>query len=262
MIKDTWNKCYSSVCSICFYDTSNNLVGSGTGFKVGAHLITNNHVYYAPGSDIVELKFVDSNGYTISKSKRISYIEFKNRLLLGDSESNWDYAIIDLPDLEFVDIPSLKLSNKHDFQIGNEIAVLGFQFDQTNLSIKAGIISSRYTRNGVKYIQIDASVNNGNSGGPLIDISTNEVIGIVTRKHTGLTKSFEKLEESLKTSIDLFTQASLGGSAVFMGINLIESLKLSQEQMSVAVKEIKRSANVGIGFAYELEKILQYFDNN
>lgn len=261
MIKDTWNKCYSSVCSISFFNVSGDKISSGTGFKVGTFLITNNHVYFAPIADTVELRFMERDGSTMKATKTISYAEFKNRLLSGDSENNWDYAILDLKDNEFNLIPSLKLRPICNYEIGDPIAIFGFQFDQPNLSLKQGIISSRFTRNNVKYIQIDSSVNNGNSGGPLINVETNEVIGIVTRKHTGLTDAFDELTKSLDNNIAVLNQANSLGSALMMGINTIETLKISQEQLKLASREIKRSANVGIGFAYELEKVLEYLNN-
>lgn len=260
-IKDTWVNCHASICSISFLNVSGEKIASGTGFKVDKTLITNNHVYYAPTAHSVELKFVRQDGISINKNKVISYSEFKNRLLSGDNEQNWDYAILDLNDEEFDSIPSLELSKNNDFDIGDQIAILGFQFDQANLSIKQGIVSSRLNRNCVKYIQIDSSVNNGNSGGPLINISTNHVIGIVTRKHTGLTDAFEQLEKSLESNIAIFTQASSMGSVILTGIDPIMALKLNQEQFKIATKEIKRSANVGIGYAYELEKVLDYLLN-
>lgn len=52
-------------------------------------------------------------------------------------------------------------------------------------------------------IQLDASVNNGNSGGPLVDLNTKKVVGIVTRKDTGLYKQFDDLIASFDTNIEV-----------------------------------------------------------
>ena len=132
---------------------------------------------------------------------------------------------------------------------------MGFQFDQPNLSLHSGILSSRFTNVDVKYLQLDASVNQGNSGGPLIDPKTSEVIGIITRKMTGLTKQFDELLKSFSENIRVLEEAKKGGSIEMFGIDPIDFFKVSQIQMAKISVEIRRSANVGVGYAYELEKV-------
>jgi len=260
MYRDTWNDCHSSICSISFLNQEGIRIGSGTGFKIGNHLITNNHVYAAPGAAYVVLCFVCEDGYTIRATKVITYVNFQNRLQWGLPESSWDYAILDLSDAEFSTIPSLTLSDSSTIRIGQSIAVMGFQFDQNNLSIKQGILSSRYVRSGVKYMQIDASVNQGNSGGPLINIDNNQVVGIVTRKHTGLTNAFDDLLNSFSDNIQIL-QAANQFPGHYNGINLLNGFIATQFQMKRTAEEVRRSANVGIGYAYELDEIRHYFMN-
>ncbi len=65
-------------------------------------------------------------------------------------------------------------------------SLLGFPFEGDNLSIAQGIISSQFVKASGNYIQLDANVNQGNSGGRLISLETGKVIGIITRKATGL----------------------------------------------------------------------------
>lgn len=261
MYRDTWTNCYSSICSINFFDQQEQRIGSGTGFKIGNYLVTNNHVYAAPGAVKVELRFVNEDGYTPKASKTITYENFTQRLLIGDYEANWDYAILNLNDPEFNLIPSLTLADSSSTRIGQKVAVMGFQFDQSNLSIKQGILSSRYIRVGVKYMQVDASVNQGNSGGPLINVDNNRVIGIVTRKHTGLTNAFDELLKSFANNIQVLQDSGRGTSMQIGGVDPVKVLIVSQTQMKQTAEELRRSANVGIGYAYELDEIKRFFDN-
>ncbi len=225
MFRSTWNSCHQSICSISFFDSSGEKIGSGTGFKSSNFLITNNHVYFASGAATVELKFVKQDGYTTHCRKVFPYTVFQSKLLSGMPESSWDYAILSLDDEEFQSVPNLELSESKEIQIGSQVAILGYQFEQSNLSLKVGILSSRYLKAGVKYLQIDSSVNQGNSGGPLINIETDKVVGIITRKATGLTQAFDELMKSF----DINSQILRSGIIVSVGgVNIYEALAVSQ----------------------------------
>lgn len=254
MYKDIWQKVYKSVCSITFLKDDER-IASGTGFKVNNRLVTNYHVIQVPIATHVQLCFVNEDGYADCISKRISLNEFQTKLVDSMPVDNWDYAIFDLDWPEFNPIPSLNLCVRDEFNIGQSVVLFGYQFGQPNLSIHSGILASRFVSNGVKYLQLDASVNQGNSGGPLINPNTSEVIGIVTRKMTGLTRQFDELLKSFDHNIQTLEQASKGGRIQMFGIDPIEGMKISQTQMAKISLEIKRSANVGIGYAYELEKV-------
>jgi len=259
MYRDLWKKVHKSICSIVFY-SDDERIASGTGFKVGDKLITNNHVIQVSQATDVLLRFVKEDGYTDLASKKMSLADFQARLLDGMSEDSWDYAILDLNIPEFNDAPSLCLSSEDKFAVGQLVALFGFQFDQPNLSIHTGILSSRFVKGDVKYLQLHVSVNQGNSGGPLIDPKTTEVIGIVTRKMTGLTRQFDKLLESFSQNIRILEQASKGGRIQMFGIDPIDFFKVSQTQMTKISLEIRRSANVGVGYAYELKEIRKSLD--
>src|SRR4051812_185737 len=123
MYRDTWNNCHSSVCSISFENQEGRRIGSGTGFKIGNHLVTNNHVYAAHGAEFVNLSFVHEDGFSIRATKMLSYDDFRYRLQLGMPESSWDYAILNLDDPEFSTIPSLTLADSSTIRIGQSIAV-------------------------------------------------------------------------------------------------------------------------------------------
>ncbi|MBC8415317.1 MAG: trypsin-like peptidase domain-containing protein [Candidatus Cloacimonetes bacterium] len=259
MYKQTWQNCHQSICSISFFNQAGQKMGSGTGFKIDNFLVTNNHVFAAQGAVMVNLRFVDIDGNSTLAEKNMTYTEFQAKLELGMPESSWDFAILKLDDTEFSSIPSLTLADSSSIEIGHDIAVLGFQFEQTNLSIKKGILSSKYIRAGVNYMQVDVSVNHGNSGGPLIDVENNTVVGIVTRKHTGLTQAFDNLLQSFDNNITALQAAK--GIMGLGGVDPVEALTVSQNQMKITAVEIRRSANVGIGYAYELQHIKDFFDH-
>src|SRR3712207_9592858 len=79
------------------------------------------------------------------------------------------------------DLPAVTLGNSDDAQVGDWVLAIGspFGLEQT---VTAGIISTkeRQTDPGAsfrRFIQTDAAINRGNSGGPLVNMR-GEVIGI------------------------------------------------------------------------------------
>jgi S1-C subfamily serine protease len=257
MYIDLWSQIYPSVCSIKHIQ-SGNKIANGSGFIVNGKLITNNHVFACPVSDKVIIEFVGQNGSDITRSLELDKVTFNNALQSGSTEENWDYAILDIPQL--VDIPSLTLCSPDKvISIGMPIALFGYQFTANHQSIHSGIISSKFINNNVKYIQIDASVNKGNSGGPLIDPQTGEVIGVITRAMDGLSNLFDELIKSFDSNIQ--AMQNVKATMSIGGIDPVQSLIVGQRQMQVISKEIKRSANVGIGYAFELDKIREFLNS-
>lgn len=102
------------------------------------------------------------------------------------------------PQDEHLDFAVLKVAAREDYgafhalplsyeklELGASVAVIGFPYIRENeavLSFNKGSISSTRVRfNGKPYYQTDAAVNQGNSGGPLLN-AKGEAVGIVTLK--------------------------------------------------------------------------------
>ncbi|MES2390606.1 MAG: trypsin-like peptidase domain-containing protein [Acidobacteriota bacterium] len=141
--------------------------GQGSGFILDkqGHILTNNHV--VDNAQLVEV--------TLSNKKK-----YKASVIAVDP--NHDLALLqikDVPDLE----PAV-LSDSKDLVVGQKVYAIGNPFGFSG-TMTRGIISairSVAMPSGNKIedaIQTDASVNPGNSGGPLLN-SHGEVIGITT----------------------------------------------------------------------------------
>lgn len=93
-----------------------------------------------------------------------------------------DLAMIDLEGKEYDFLPLGDLANT---KLGMEIFVIGTPHGLSH-SLSKGIISGirKIKDSGITLLQIDASTNPGNSGGPLINMD-GEAIGIVTVKIAG-----------------------------------------------------------------------------
>lgn len=254
-MRKLWRTVQGSVFSLSFENAAGR-ISSGSAFKVGKYLVTNNHVIQVPSARKIILRSVGEDGYQTRYEKRFGHLEFKQSLVDGDPEAGWDYAVLHVNDPTFDALPPLLLTQDDEVQIGEPVALFGYQFGQNNQSMHLGHVASQYQKNGVHYLQLDASVNQGNSGGPLISLETGRVIGIVTRKATGLTEQFEELLKAFRENIRLLESLQEdGGFASIGGIDPVKATLAIQVQMERIAKEIQRSSNVGIGYAYHARKL-------
>ena len=139
---------------------------AGSGFlidKTNGLIVTNAHVAsYSPSLNRVNFKYSDP-----IKSKQV-YI---------DPEIDLAFLQIDPKDIPKNAIEA-KLQCKNDYKQGSGVVAFGHPAGK-DFTITRGIISAvRYETDFFEAIQTDAAINRGNSGGPLINISTGEIIGI------------------------------------------------------------------------------------
>jgi S1-C subfamily serine protease len=140
--------------------------GLGSAFVVAqqngrTYLVTNNHV--VAGSATAELKWVDGSSDRAAVVAR------------GTGETpTTDLALLAV---EGTRGQRLQLSD-HPSAVGKEVFVIGAP-KGLEFSLSRGVVSSLRDQDGI--LQIDAAVNPGNSGGPVLDAS-NCVAGIATFK--------------------------------------------------------------------------------
>lgn len=139
----------------------------GSGFLISAdgRILTNNHVI--SGSSKIEVRFSDGSRYTA-------------KVLVADRAD--DLALIQIDPKK--KLPFLKLGDSDALQVGQKVLAIGNPFGFSG-TLTTGVVSSlgREIRNESStlegLVQTDAAINEGNSGGPLLD-SQGNVIGINT----------------------------------------------------------------------------------
>lgn len=139
---------------------SGNSIGSG--FAIGANcIITNAHVI----SDRNDVKIETYSG------------EIKDAFVVSANEEI-DIAVIGVQDADF---EPLKAADLDLINVGDDVYAIGAP-NSLAFTLTKGVISSeeRYV-GGQKFIQTDAAINSGNSGGPLLNDS-GEVIGVNSYK--------------------------------------------------------------------------------
>jgi len=145
-------------------DGSTTAMGAGSGFFIAANgfIVTNNHVV----ADATEIKVKLADGRELDAR------------LVGRDEST-DLAVIKV---EGTDFPFVNFEETAQPRVGDWVIAVGNPFGLGGTAT-AGIVSAQGrsipdpTANYVDFIQIDAAINRGNSGGPTFDIY-GRVIGV------------------------------------------------------------------------------------
>ena len=137
-----------------------NALGSGFVISADGYIVTNNHVI--DGADQIEIEFY--SGETLPAK------------VVG-TDPNTDVALLKVESDKA--IPFVGFGNSDDARVGDWVLALGNPLGQ-GFSASSGIVSARNRElSGTydDYLQTDAAINRGNSGGPLFDMQGN-VIGI------------------------------------------------------------------------------------
>lgn len=157
---------------------------AGTGFILNEDgvIVTNRHVV-PEGTEKVSI--------TLSDGTQLEDVSVIGRTSQGDP---LDIAFLKVEDKKGKDLKPVKLGDSTKVKVGQRVVAIGNALGQFQNTVTSGIISG-YGRNveatdgeGVDTLQnlfqTDASINQGNSGGPLVNMS-GEVIGINTATAAG-----------------------------------------------------------------------------
>ncbi|MDH6309734.1 serine protease Do [Dysgonomonas sp. PFB1-18] len=140
--------------------------GSGVIISKDGYIVTNNHVIEK--ADEIEVTLNDNSKYTAK--------------LIG-TDPQTDIALLKV---EGKDLPYIPFGNSDNLKVGEWVLAVGNPFNLTS-TVTAGIVSAK-GRGGIgsfnqgniqSFIQTDAAINRGNSGGALVN-TNGELIGINT----------------------------------------------------------------------------------
>ncbi|UKK54688.1 Do family serine endopeptidase [Prevotella sp. E2-28] len=134
--------------------------GSGVIISSDGYIVTNNHV--VDGADELTVTLHDSK-------------EYSARIIGADKTT--DLALIKI---DGKNLPAIRIANSDNVKVGEWVLAIGNPLGLNN-TVTAGIISAKARTlgaNGVEsFIQTDAAINAGNSGGALVN-TNGELVGI------------------------------------------------------------------------------------
>jgi V8-like Glu-specific endopeptidase len=229
-------------------------VSGGTAFLVPGGLVTNSHVIRGTGFDVCVLRFDDMG---LDAGIRLAKDDCLDTVAHESPSDEHDFAFLELNEPEFAGRHVFAFGDSASVSVGDEVGFLGYPFRKQHLTCHLGHVSSVHRSGQAQAIQVDASVNGGNSGGPLLELTHGDVIGVVSRAEVGfLADQFDELIRALSSNIALLQQPQ-AGRIVISGLDPIQTALASQVAMREIAVNLRRSANVGIGYALGTDELRQ-----
>lgn len=202
--------------------------GSGVIISKDGYIVTNNHVI--EGADEISVNLNDNR-------------EFIGRVI--GTDPNTDLALVKI---EGDDFPTLPIGDSDALKVGEWVLAVGNPFNLTS-TVTAGIVSAKARTLGVynggieSFIQTDAAINKGNSGGALVNakgelVGINAVLSSPTGAYTGYgfaipTSIMTKVVADLK-QYGAVQRAILGIRGTSIGENRVdEDLKKKAKELGV-----------------------------
>ncbi len=196
--------------------------GSGVLISDDGYIVTNNHV--VDQADEVEVTLNNNRNY---KAKVVGV------------DPNTDLAVIKI---EARDLPYLLYGNSDDVQIGQWVLAVGYPLN-LETTVTAGIVSAKARTIGINkrtrrsaiesFIQTDAAVNQGNSGGALINtagelVGINSAIASPTGAYAGYSYAIP-VNLVKKVVNDLMKYGNV--QRAYLGIQYVDPMGLSEDEL-------------------------------
>src|SRR5689334_9548406 len=186
-------------------------LGSGVIVSKEGHILTNHHVI----ANMTEIRVQLTDGRDAAA-----------RLIGSDPAT--DIAVLKVDENN---LAPLALGNSDDLLVGQQVFAIGNPYGLEE-SVSRGIVSAkgRRTRNdsGAEFIQHDAAVNKGNSGGPLLNVR-GEIIGINSQIFS---ESLNGVWQGISFAIPSNTAREIMESIIHRGRPLLPYLGVSMQDVN------------------------------
>ncbi len=125
---------------------------------------------------------VVTNQHVVQDMHTIRLTGYSGRTSVGvviSKDTKRDLALVQAPGLVFPDMPPPRLGDAERLRPGDEVIAVGMP-RKLSFTVSRGIVSFVGRElEGTRYLQVDMNINDGNSGGPVVD-SSGEVVGVMS----------------------------------------------------------------------------------
>jgi hypothetical protein len=215
--------------------------GSGFSFRHASIVATNCHViapHLANGSAI---SVVTEAGTRIPAQ------------LVGQSpENQYDFALLRLQAALPPGRSVLQPKTNPATPRGLATLFAGFPHGIHDLLVHEAAVSGPALAHG---FYIDGSVNGGNSGGPIIDKATGELVGLITQRRFLGSIQLGQLRQQVQQLAQHCQGVANQGSVVIMGVNFGAFAQMMAQNFLVVDQLLQANANTGIGIGFNIQYI-------
>ncbi len=255
---NVWKSLHGSVCNITLSSKEGIKIYSLSGFKYKNYIISEDTVFSFPHVKRINITFFGPDGNEKKETLQMSIKEFESRLITKANGYYEKFLIIRLWGGELENIPSLQFGCSKRLEIGTKVAIIGYQKDFNNLSLKTGIISSFYLEGAThRYIEFESSIKRGIPGSPLIDPLSYEVVGIVGCSMSSVAKKFSRLKTIINDNIQTLEKAK--GKINICEIDPVQVFIANQNIVKNLAREMHNSAYAHNALAIPSREVTRFF---
>lgn len=216
------------------------------GFYINQGMQRREYSAYGSGVIISADGYIVTNNHVVQDAERISVTLNDKRVLQAQLVGNDPATDLALIKIEATGLKPISFGNSDSARVGQPVLAIGNPFNLTS-TVTAGIISAKARNMGIidntqgespieSFIQTDAAVNPGNSGGALVD-SKARLIGIVTAiasadgYYTGYSFAIpSNLAQKVTNDLKKYGHVQRG----YLGVNVYEMTAEKAKQMGLS----------------------------
>ncbi|MCZ7840127.1 serine protease [Leclercia adecarboxylata] len=225
--------------------------GSGFSFMRPDIVVTNFHVV----SSLIDVEKHKTLGFItlLTESGQQLQAEIKYADLAND------FAILQL--LEALPENRVVLQPAHGFlpERGARLIFAGYPHGFAELLTSEAIISAPMTAGR---FAIDGMVNSGNSGGPIIDSESGNVVGIITQRRYASGEKAQQLYADAAQLRAYLRHASQNMSVAIMGVDFGRMADMFGRSLQVITELLDLNANPGIGIGFPILPVSDWVKQN
>ncbi|RSB23631.1 S1 family peptidase [Enterobacter cloacae] len=236
---------HQKIANATFQVVSGNSFGSGFSFINENYVITNYHVV--------------SNMVNLEEKKALGLIKLRcedNQLFSASIihiNIDCDFAVLKIesnlpegreilqPAENFIPIRGLKL------------IFTGYPHGENHLLSHEGIISSPLPDGR---FHIDGMVSGGNSGGPIVDLTSGKVIGIVSERRFIGSQDIKNLRAATNVIIQQCENLRQAGTIISSGFNVADLNQAYATGLTILTAVLESNANPGIAIGYPITPVV------
>ncbi|HGF0769557.1 TPA: serine protease [Kluyvera georgiana] len=238
MHQNTANATFQVCC-----DTS---CGSGFSFMRDDVVVTNLHVV----ANFIDQQTMRPLGIPILITEAGQQLQAHIRHVDGEN----DYAILQLisplPDGRCILQPSSTFNRLR----GTQLIFAGYPHGIPQLLTNEAILSAPLEHDR---FALDGMVNGGNSGGPIVDRDSGEVVGIVTQRRFLLRNEAESFNHEIQAFRSVIAHQQQFGGVAYGNIDFGQVMDLLGRSLQITSCMLSQNANSGIGIGFSIQPVVE-----